>query len=325
MKSSPLSAVNSSTADQKVLIVGADGVIGAALEEKLIREGYQVTGSTRRMNQLAANRLYLDLEDPNTFSNLEHQKFDTAVICGAVTSLQMCEDRAVFARKINVDGTIALAELLSKADTHLIFLSTNLVFDGRKPHYNAEETKNPVTEYGKQKATVETYLSSLSPSTAIIRLGKVLPHDFPLFMNWYSQLASNKSITPYADKTIAPISLAFAVKILSWLVADQKPGIFQATACSDITYEEAALYLANALNFSPGLIEPINKLSIIESESCSTPRLFSTLRFSAGLADLASAPSPEDALQYAIHHLANNVPSQPKSDAQVGTPKSLSE
>lgn len=307
MNLSPSSPIKLTTTDQKVLIVGADGVIGAALEEYLIRLGYQVTGSTRRLNQLAANRLYLDMEDPNSFSNLEHERFDTAVICGAVTSLQICEERPLFTRRINIDGTIALAELLSKADTHLIFLSTNLVFDGTKPHYKAEEAKTPVTEYGRQKATVETYLSSLSSSKAVIRFGKVLPPNFPLFLHWCSQLASGKSITPYADKTMAPISLAFGIKILSWLVAEQKQGIFQATACSDMTYEEVALYLANVLNFSSKLVKPRKVSCITESENYVPQQLSSTLQFSLGLADSTCAPSPVEALRYSIPHLANNV------------------
>lgn len=303
----PSSPVNSTTTDRKVLIVGADGVIGSALEEHLIREGYQVTGSTRRLNQLTTKRLYLDLKDTRTFSNLGHQRFDTAVICGAVTSLQICEERPSLTRKINVDGTIALAELLSKADTHLIFLSTNLVFNGTKPHYSSDDTKTPVTEYGKQKATVEAYLSSLSSSSAVIRLGKVLSYNFPLFVHWQSQLASGKSITPYADKTMAPVSLVYAIKILSWLVADLQSGVFQATACSDITYEEAAVYLANILNFSTKLIEPVNSSSDIKLESCAPERLFSTLQFTQGMAHLSKAPAPVEALRYAIHHLANNA------------------
>ena len=305
MNLSPSSPISSATSDQKVLIVGADGVIGSALENHLIRLGYQVAGSTRRLNQLPTNRLYLDLEDTATFDSLENKRYDTAVICGAVTSLQICEENADYTKKINVNGTIALAELVSKNDTHIIFLSTNLVFDGSSPRHKAHARKNPVTEYGRQKALVETYLSSLNSRTTTIRLGKVLPHDFPLFIDWWSKLVSGNSIEPYVNRTMAPISLAFAVKILAWLVAKQKQGIFQATACSDITYAEAALYLADTLNLNSNLIKPIKGADLIRSTNHDSQGPHSTLLFTSGIAGLSIPPSPADALKYAVSHLRN--------------------
>lgn len=295
----PSAPISSAVNDQKVLIVGADGVIGSALESHLVSVGFQTAGTTRRLNQLPINRIYLDLEDTNTFINLERQKYKVAVICSAITSQQLCDDNPVCARRINVDGTIALAELLSKKDTHIIFLSTNLVFDGSRPHYRADAKKSPVTEYGRHKAFVEDYLSSHNSNTATIRLGKVMPRSFPLFMDWQSRLQSGRPVYPYYNKTMAPISLALAVKIIAWLVAQQKPGIFQATACSDITYAEAALYLANALNLSSSLIKPIKGPEPVTSATHGA-QLHNTLLFTSGIAGLSGPPSPVDALKYAI-------------------------
>ena len=146
-----LSFLNMSS--KKVLIVGVDSIIGSALEKALISDGYCVTGSTRRLSPLTYNRIYLDLGDPS-YINLSNISFDIAVICGAITSLGICEDYSSTSRKINVDGTVKLGNLIKQSGA-FNFLSTNLVFDGTKPHYLADDPPNPLTEYGKQKAEVE--------------------------------------------------------------------------------------------------------------------------------------------------------------------------
>lgn len=288
---------------RKILIVGADSVLGAALEKQLAEQGYPIVSTTRQLHKVAANRIYLDLYEPATFSNLGRRPFDIAVLCAAITSVQACEERPNYTTKINVKGTIALANLLSKAGTHLIFLSTNMVFDGSEPHYGSDDLKKPATEYGKQKAMVEDWLLSICSSVAIIRFGKVLPPQFQLFAQWHKDLISGNKITPYLDKTMAPISLEMAIKILSWLIAVRQSGIFQATASSDITYTDAALYLASLWNVNPGLIQPIASSCQVEAVRYLDHRnIFNTLQISAEFKHLFSGFDPLIAVHYSRHY-----------------------
>jgi len=284
-----------------VLIVGSDGMIGAALKSHLILKGYQALGTTRRPGLVASNSIFIDLQDPKTLNNLSEEHFDTAVLCGAVTSLKTCEENPDYAQAINVDGTIALAKILAKAGTHLIFISTNMVFDGGKSNNCVSDIKIPANQYGMQKSTVEDWLLSAIPTAAIIRFGKVLPRELSLFTQWQEELLANKKISPYYGKTMAPISLDLAIKILTWMVDTKKPGIFQATASSDITYVDAALFLAHYCNASPDLIEPVIAPPLTDSDVQESHQfLFSTLQFSSDFAHICTAPSPIDALYYSM-------------------------
>jgi len=132
-----------------------------------------------------------------------------------------------------------------------------MVFDGSRPDFSAEDKKTPITEYGRQKAGVEDWLLSHSSSSAIIRFGKVLPPSFHLFLQWQHELRAGNKITPYSNKVMAPLSLDIAVEILCLLISARKPGIFQATACSDITYLDAALHLTHLWKANPTLVEAI--------------------------------------------------------------------
>ena len=286
---------------QHVLIVGGDGVIGSALNKCLLAEGYQVTCSTRRHGDHCGTSVYLDLQEPASFATIKNRHFDAAVICGAITSIQECEQNPAQTRQVNVDGTLAIADLLAESGSHLLFLSTNLVFDGGKPTTQASETRNPLTEYGRQKASVEEALLAASHKAAIIRLGKVLPRNFPLFKDWLERLRSGKCIYPHANRTMAPISLALATDILSWLISQKRQGIFQATASHDITYADAAFRLANLSNSDSSLIKPINApLLQATKEIQPRPASYNALEFSPEFIPSFSHPTPDEALEYSF-------------------------
>lgn len=284
-----------------VLIVGGESTIGAALATRLLAEGYQVTCTTRRRATNGAHSLYLDLHKPDSFSSLLHCDYDTAVICGAITSIQQCEQSPELTRQVNVDGILAVANLLRHSRSHVVFLSTNMVFDGSKSHFRSSDIRCPNTEYGRQKSMVEEALLTSKQQACILRLGKVIPSGFPLFNKWLRSLKSGLPIHPYNDSKIAPVSLELASSILLWVISSKHLGILQATASHDITYANAAFRLAHLVRADPGLIQPINA-SLFNSGvgiRASNPG-YTSLEFSQELKPTFAAPSPHEAVSYAI-------------------------
>lgn len=284
-----------------VLIVGGDGIIGSALNKRLLAEGYQVTCSSRRPGVYGDTSLYLDLQDSDSFFTIKDRRFDAAVLCGAITSIEKCEEDPERTRQVNVDGTLALSDLLAEAGSHLFFLSTNMVFDGSKPNAKSSDARSPLTEYGRQKAAAEVALLETKSKVAIVRLGKVLPPYFPLFKEWLERLRSGNSIHPHANRAMAPISLAFATDILTWLISHYGHGIFQATASRDITYAEAAFMLANLSQSDFSLIKPANAPLVHATKGGELPPFAHTaLDFSPELLPFFSPPTPEQTLHYAF-------------------------
>jgi len=296
----------SSKANKRVLIVGADGTIGSSLALELHSLGCHVTATTRRTYPSIDGRLYLDLDNLDSLISLKEMRFDTAILCAAITSIRACEANPCASERINVKGIIHLACILTGMGTHIIYLSTNMVFDGRKPLCLPDEIRNPTTEYGRQKAQVEEWLLRNIPSSAIIRFGKVLPKRFHLFAQWQSSLVLNNEITPYADMLMAPIPLDTATDILTKLHLTGKSGIFQATACLDISYADAAFYLAFLCNKDPQLVRPIFAPHLqIANDSLIPKRLFNTLQLSSDFEDLSADFSPEKALWYSMADLVD--------------------
>ena len=137
-----------------------------------------------------------------------------------------------------------------------MFLSTNAVFDGRKPLAAVDDPVNPKTEYGRQKAEAEKQLLGLGGGVAVIRLGKVIYPDMPLFQSWITDLKAGRIIRPFRDLVFAPLSLAAAAIFLIKIARGKTGGIFQLSGPEDITYAEAAAWLSETMGAHEALVQP---------------------------------------------------------------------
>ncbi|MBT4888554.1 MAG: sugar nucleotide-binding protein [Rhodospirillales bacterium] len=256
----PKDSVISSATDQSILVVGADGMIGRHLVAALELKGKQVWGSTRKKNQVAERQIFLDMAETICEGSLLPNKIGTAILCAAETSMERCRLDATATRRINVENTVALAKRLVDEGTFVIFLSSNTVFDGQVAVPKATDRTNPQTEYGRQKADAEERLLSLGGQVAVVRFSKIIPPDMPLITSWASDLSARKIIHPFSDSVMAPVSVTFAVELISRVLTHKRSGIIQASATGDMSYKDAAKYIALKLGVDIRLIEPISYL-----------------------------------------------------------------
>lgn len=241
-----------------ILIIGGDSSIGRYLADKLESSAKKVWRTTRRNNTGSEQYLYLDLSSDISLFELPQEKIDVAVFCAAITSKEQCFLEPELTRRVNVENTLALASRLMKNGTFVIFLSTNAVFDGSYPFVKVDDTVNPITEYGKQKAKVEKQIVALGKNLAIIRLSKVMSPNNILFQHWIRDLMNNKNITPFSDMYFSPISIDIAINVICIVINSKLKGIFHAPAKENISYAEAAYFIAKMINADNSLIHPIS-------------------------------------------------------------------
>lgn len=244
--------------NNSVLIVGADGTIGRGLVAAFEATGETVWQTTRHRDRVGSQRIFLDLSRDVSHWPLPTSSISTAILCAAVTSLERCRVDPEFSRRVNVEGTIALAKRLVEARAFVIFLSTNLVFDGETPFAKPTDPVNPKTEYGRQKAEVELQLLAWGEQVAVVRLTKVLNPEIPLIRGWIESLRNGKVIQPFSDMVMAPLSLSFVVDVLKRVAATRLSRITQVSAREDVSYAQVARYLAQRLGVSIDLVQPIS-------------------------------------------------------------------
>jgi dTDP-4-dehydrorhamnose reductase len=236
---------------EPVLIVGADGMIGRTLAGRFTAAGRNVV---RTALSPAAETVALDLAREATAWTPPPAA--VAFLCAAITSQDQCRAHRAESRAVNVEGTLALVEKLARQGTHVVFPSTNLVFDGLHPHQPADSPYAPQSEYGRQKAETESRLRQI-PGTCVVRFTKVLGRATPLFLGWIAALRKDEAIHPFSDMRMAPVPLDFAVDALIAVAARRVEGVVQVSAEKDITYAEAAYFVANCLIRPPELVQPV--------------------------------------------------------------------
>lgn len=129
-------------------ITGAGGLIGSHLVRAAseFAPGWRVRPLTRADIELtdhaALRRLFL-AERPRLI-----------IHCAALGRIADCEANPALAEAINVRVTQQLCEL--GADIPLVFLSTDLVFDGVKGNYSETDAVNPLNIYAETKVRAES-------------------------------------------------------------------------------------------------------------------------------------------------------------------------
>lgn len=238
----------------KAIILGIDSGIGRALGNALAARGDRFVGTTRRRERVGKTILYFNLDDPKS-SDSGLPEADVAFFCAAVTSFADCRNQPELARRVNATTPAAIAARLVKQGTRVVLLSTSAVFDCRVPRMTADRPRLPASAYGRTKAEAEVAFLALGPSASVLRLTKVLTPDMKLFADWIRALMLAKPIRAFDDHRFCPIALGHVVQALLAIADHGEGGIYQASGASDISYADAARYIAGQLGAPAHLVD----------------------------------------------------------------------
>ncbi|WNK00316.1 sugar nucleotide-binding protein [Thalassospiraceae bacterium LMO-JJ14] len=252
---------------KRVLIIGGDSMIGAALAGNLESHGHHVAQTTRRQSPLS-EAIYLDLgASPDTWPAFP--KADTWVLTAAISRLAACKDDPKGSHRINVG---AVEHLAARADTngvHLIYLSSDKVFDGSIPQRQTADAVCPMSEYGRQKAEAEKIVAAKTGNGLVIRLTKVLAPSDTLFRTWRAALLAGRKIEAFTDKTLAPLSSHAAADGIRRAIETSLCGVHHFSGPDDVTYFEAAQQLARLIGASADQVIPVRAVDRdVPAEDC---------------------------------------------------------
>lgn len=193
----------------KVLVVGAEGQVGRAIQQ---------AGSLQSVELIAASRQMLDVTDEAQVQAFvaAHQP-DLVMNASAYTAVDKAESERELAFAINADGPGHLARACAKWDIPLIHLSTDYVFDGTKSGaYLEADVANPQSVYGASKWQGEEAIRALWSKHYIIRVSWVFGVDGANFVKTILRLASSLTeLRIVADQRGCPTS-ATSIAALLW-------------------------------------------------------------------------------------------------------------
>jgi dTDP-4-dehydrorhamnose reductase len=116
---------------------------------------------------------------------------------------------------VNERGTAILLELSQKRNCRFVFVSTDLVFDGRRGGYREEDSPAPVTVYGETKPAAESLVLSYRNAAAVrmsLLYGPHLAGRSSFFDEQTTALRHGRRLTLYYDEWRSPLDLVTAAK-----------------------------------------------------------------------------------------------------------------
>lgn len=131
----------------RILVTGSTGQVGTALVEEARAAGHDVVGLAR------GEATPCDLLDADaTAAAVRAHRPEVIVHPAALTDVDRCEREPHLAQALNVEATARLAELAAEHRAHLLYVSTNYVFDSTHdlPH-RVDEPTHPLSVYGRTK------------------------------------------------------------------------------------------------------------------------------------------------------------------------------
>lgn len=183
----------------------------------------------------------------------EHRP-DAIVHLAAYTNVDGCEGDAELAMRVN---GLAPAHLVRAApDAHIVYVSTDYVFDGSKPlPYVESDEPNPVSVYGRSKRAGERALD-LDQHT-IVRTSLVCgEHGNNLVKTILRLLDGDALLRFVTDQQTRPTLVCDLVPALRRIVDERRTGIWHVTNQGTVSPFEFAQEVAKAAGHDPSRVEP---------------------------------------------------------------------
>jgi dTDP-4-dehydrorhamnose reductase len=262
--------MNTENHKPKILVTGANGLLGQYLVKQLLEKDYQVIATGRgdcRLPFEPSNRYRyqpLDITDASAVYRFMHsERPDIVIHSAAMTQVDDCELNPEQCERINVHAT---SQLLVDAETysqHFIYVSTDFVFSGEKGDYTEDDEPNPVSYYGFTKMQAEALVQTSDIPWTIVRTclvyGNVLQGTRSNIINWVkSSLEQGKQIRVVADQVRTPTYVEDLARGVVMVAAQRATGIYHIAGKDVLTPYTMALQTASLLGLDETKIEKVD-------------------------------------------------------------------
>jgi dTDP-4-dehydrorhamnose reductase len=244
-----------------IAVFGAGGFIGGALYNSFMKNGVSCDGYD--IIQLKGLHFF-NIEKPDIDTKEFIKRNHThAIIASAITGIAECERNPQKTHSINVTGTLELARQLSAKGVRVCVFSSDYVFDGIDGNYSEDSKKNPLNEYGRQKATIEDKIKEgCNQNFCVMRLSKVFKIQKggkTLLDEIAGKLMKGDKLRIARDQVFCPICIDDLIEIVRFLVLSNAEGLINVCSPEPITRLSIVKKIANA--FSLGL-ENVQEISL---------------------------------------------------------------
>ncbi len=241
----------------KVIGTGITGLVGSRVKE-LTADVFDWIDLSRSNG--------VDITDAKNLENaIEKNNSGTLVHFAAFTDLDEAEkqknDKDGLCYQVNVIGTKNIALSCAKANKHLIYISTDAVFDGKENvPYTEIDMPNPINWYGQTKWLGEQAVIDTGCKFTIIRIAYPFrarfDHKKDFVRKVIDQLASGEKLTMFSDTVFTPTFIDDIAEAMKVILAKKPAGIFHVVGSTPLSPYDAAVEVVAVFDLNKKLVLP---------------------------------------------------------------------
>ena len=249
---------------KRILITGANGMLGQRTIFNLaLAKNYELLGVSLEDEAVFSNVDYkcVDLTNRDDFKQVVYNFCPDFIInTAAFTNVDLSETERETAWKVNVKGVEYVAEAARVIDAHVIHISTDYVFDGKRGPYSEKSRTNPLGYYGRTKLASENVLKTSGVFNTIIRTNVLfgIADSRPDFVRWVvSSLRAGKKIRIVTDQINNPTFIDDLVQAISKIIEFKKYGLYNIGGREFLSRYDFTIKIADYFQLDKSLIKKI--------------------------------------------------------------------
>jgi dTDP-4-dehydrorhamnose reductase len=234
---------------QRVLITGAGGQVG----HELVR----VFGERGSWEVVGVTHADLDVADRDAVVGAVTSVEPDVIVHGAAwTAVDACESDVPKAFAVNALGTRWIADGARRVGAHVVYVSTDYVFDGTKhgPYLEWDQT-NPRSVYGRSKLGGE---HEIDGGWAVARTSWVCGYHGGNMVKTILRVAADHPELRFVDDQYGHPTFADDLALGLYELASRRlPGVYHVTNQGSVSWYEFARAVMEAAGESPERVLPI--------------------------------------------------------------------
>jgi len=239
----------------KIALIGADGQLGADINSYFKEKGIKIIGLVGLKDiDVCDYRMSDDI--------LKRINPDLVINTAAFHDVDLCEDEALSAFKVNAIGVKNLAIICREINIPLMHFSTDYIFDGKKKKpYTEDDCARPISLYGISKLAGEQVIQYMLEKYYIIRLSGLYGYTGCVgkgninFVELMIKLAKKEeAIKVVNDQVLTPTSTRDVAEKLYELIQTGNYGIYHMTNTGSCSWYEFACKIFKLMKLSTGVL-----------------------------------------------------------------------
>ncbi len=247
---------------KRLFLTGASGFLGGHIYA-LARKRWDVfaTFLHHPPKKLPDQWIALDLTWHATVREyLEDIQPDVIIHAAAISNLDLCEENPFLAEAVNVQTTNNLASWAAAHRIRMIYISSDMVFDGTGSYYTETDPVSPISVYGKCKASAENIVRSKCRKWVVARAALIYGRPKiggTSFSEWLEgRLRNGKRIPLYYDQFRTPILVENLAEAILELAENDFIGTVHLGGANRVDRLTFGQQLCEIGGYDPSLLDP---------------------------------------------------------------------